>query len=230
MLGRPKRDLEEQRRLLQYEFQWQVVLGWVRYGAVGADDGIPIEKLNALSKINNETRRNSPDSRLLDAHEIMFDPPEDLPAEPDVWETLTRPNTKPEEVRRLCQTSMYLRDNSTLLKYALEFCDAKKERRYPGAKATRSKLRPSSEEKRGDYLARVLAGFSLGKDPPLSPATADRLLRDLHRTTKHGESCPCWRCVPKHSPSFPDPNVIEKWRQMKRMAGKAFFQKKMESR
>jgi len=205
---------------------------------IGGDDSIPVKKLDALNQMNAEIRRKSPGSRLFDEREIMFDPPEDLPAEPHVWDVLSRPKTTPAEIRRLCQTSIYLIGplnpwGRILHKYAREFCDSKdprrKDMRYPGARVKRSMLRPSSEDKRADYLARILAGFSLGKDPPLSPATADRLLRDLHRKAKHGERCPCWRCVLKRPPSFPEAEVIEEWRLMEKKTGVLLFQKGVEA-
>ena len=90
-------------------------------------------------------------------------------------------------------------------------------------------LRPSSEDKRADYLARVLAGLSLGKDPSLSCATADRLLRDLHRKARHGKGCPCWRCAVKGPPSFPDAEVIEEWRLMERKSGIPLFKKGLQA-
>jgi hypothetical protein len=234
MLGRPKRDRADQKTLLQNELWWQLIFGWIRYGMVGGDDSIPIKKLEALTRINSEIQKTSPGSRLLDDKEIMLDPADDLPAEPAVWETLTCPRTKPSEILRLSKTSIYLSGfwnpwGRTLSKYAKEFCDSKNPhgngKRYPGARADKSMLRPSSEDKRADYLARVLAGLSLQKKVPLSPATADRLLRDLHRKAKHGKRCPCWRCVCERS-GVPDGKLLAKWRSMEGMSGASLFREK----
>jgi len=112
VLGRPKRNRAEQTSLLQNELWWQVVFAWIRYGIVGGDDSIPIKKLEALVRMNRETQEQSPEIRLLDDKEIMLDPPDDLPAEPRVWETLTDPHSKPSEIRRLCQTSFFFSDSS----------------------------------------------------------------------------------------------------------------------
>jgi hypothetical protein len=82
---------------------------------------------------------------------------------------------------------------NVLLNHVREFCFSKRNSRYPRAGLRRrSQNRPSSENKRGDYLARVMAGLSLPK--PLSCATADDLLRKF----KHTTNCSCWHCkVPR---------------------------------
>ncbi len=235
MLGRPKRDRAEQKTLLQYELWWRLIFGWIRYGMVGGDDSIPIKKLEALARLNNETQKAFPGSRMLDDNEIQLDPPDDLPAEPRVWEVLTCPGTSPTEVRRICKTSKYLGGawnpwGRMLRKFAREFCDSKnpngKGKRYPGAKAKKSSLRPSSDDKRADYFARVLAGLSLQRQTPLSPETAERLVRDLHRKTKHGKRCPCWRCVSERLSGVPDVKLLAKWRSMEGMRGASLLRKR----
>jgi hypothetical protein len=240
MLGRPRRSRAEEGRLLQIELSWQVVFAWIRYGIVGGDDSIPLKKLEALDRMNQQIGRESPSSdRLLDDRDIMLDPPDDLPAEPVVWRILTDPKSTPAQIRQICKTSIYIGGlgtpwGRTLSKYAEAFCDSKKTdaggKRYPGANALNSKLRPSSQDKRADYLARVLAVLSLRNAPPISSATADRLLRDIHRKAKHGAHCPCWRCVCEHPLGFPDARLIDKWRSMKGRGGTKFFANRIAGR
>jgi hypothetical protein len=94
-------------------------------------------------------------------------------------------------VCRMAKQSQYLGGHylNVLLNHAREFCYSKGNVRYPRAGLLlRSQNRPSSEGKRGDYLARVMAGLSLPK--PLSCATAVDLLRKF----KHTENCSCWHC------------------------------------
>jgi len=175
--------------------------------------------------------------RLLDESEVMLEPPDDLPPEPNVWEVLTRPRTEPSEIRQLFKTSRYLGGacnpwGNLLSKYAKEFCEAKDPaihgKRYPGSNG-KTGLRRSSDDKRADYLARVLAGFSLQKQPPMSPETAERLLRDLHRKAKHSKDCPCWRCVIKRRPKV-SAKLIENWRSKPGMRGEYLFRTESATR
>jgi hypothetical protein len=123
---------------------------------------------------------------------IVLSPPRDLPGEPELLDALMRQGTKAIQVRRICKQSKHLTPYpgvpcpTALYVHAEEFCEAKKDERYPdGGKQNRA----SSYDKRIDYLARVMAGLSLQK--PIAPATAV----DLLRKTKHKRGCACWRCT-----------------------------------
>jgi hypothetical protein len=124
-----------------------------------------------------------------------------IAAEPQLWKALKRARSAA-EVRRICRQSKYWLKwefkgeingrrwycrvpsacPKALYDYAEEFCRAKQSERYP-----RSDDRPSSDDKRIEYLARVMAGLSLVR--PIAPATAVDLLRKM----KHESRCPCWR-------------------------------------
>jgi hypothetical protein len=124
-----------------------------------------------------------------------------MPAERNLWEALKRARSAA-QVRRICRRSKhwlkwewkgkrggkrwYIRSPSAcpeaLSDHAEEFCRAKGNSRYPRSK------RSSSDDRRIEYLARVMAGLSLVK--PIAPATAVDLLRKM----KHGRRCACWHC------------------------------------
>jgi len=94
------------------------------------------------------------------------------PAEPDTWERLKRA-TKPEQVRTICSQSRHWLNpkrselGQVLDKHTKQFLEAKADPAYPRSK------RGSSDEKRIQFLARAMAGISLG----LSPVTGVDLLR-----------------------------------------------------
>lgn len=126
-----------------------------------------------------------------------------IPGEPQLWDALKRAQTAA-QVRRICRRSKYWLKwewsgeingrrwyrqvpsacPKALYDHATEFCEAKKSDRYP-----RSNDRPSSDDKRIEYLARVMAGLSLRRH--IAPATAVNVLRKM----KHGGGCSCWRCI-----------------------------------
>ena len=128
-----------------------------------------------------------------------------IPAERNLWESLKRARSAA-QVRRICRRSKYWLKFEwsgewngrawnfqtpspyprALYDHAEKFCQAKLGKRYPsGGKQDRR----SSDDKRVEYLARVMAGLSLY--PPIAPATAVNLLRK----TKHKPGCPCYRCT-----------------------------------
>jgi hypothetical protein len=214
LAGRPKRDRAVLRELIQHEFWWAVIFARIRYGQRGGDDSIPDLKEAALKwryLPNSKLWLNTSSKRLFSAKDlaehakeldedftqnVVRARPRDLPNEPEVWKALTGLHTKPAEVRRICKQSQYLTRFylNVLLSHAKEFCNSKCNKRYPCAGLTKgSKPRPSSEDKRADYFARVMAGLSLRK--PLAPATAVDLLRKMN----HGRRCVCWRCQVRRS-------------------------------
>jgi len=129
--------------------------------------------------------------------------------EPHLWEALKKANNAA-QVRRICRRSKYWLKwefegeingkhfysrvpsycPKALYDKAEKFCEAKLSDRYPG-----SSERPSSDDKRIEYLARVMAGLSLKS--PIAPATAVDVLRKM----KHTEQCLCWRCIAVGKPS-----------------------------
>lgn len=180
----------------------------MRYGQPGGDDSMPDPKTaikwRYLPKnklwLNTETRKRFWGSDF-EAHakeieedfteNVVLARPRDLPNEPAVWKALTELHTKPAEVCSLCKQSQYVNGYylNVVLSHAKTICDSKRDQRYPCAGVTRgSQRRPSSEDKRADYLARVMAGLSLRK--PLAPATAVDVLRKM----RHSKGCGCWRC------------------------------------
>jgi hypothetical protein len=186
-----------------------VIFARIRYGQRGGDDSIPDLKeaavkwrylpksnlwLNTRSGRRFWAKDYAEHAKELDldfTENVVRARPRDLPSEPEVWKVLTARHTKPEAVRRICKQSQYLgaRYRNVVLNHAKEFCYSKSSKRYPCAGLTKgSKPRPSSEDKRADYFARVRAGLSLRK--PLAPATAVDLLRKM----KHGRRYVCWRC------------------------------------
>jgi hypothetical protein len=201
--GRPKRDPALLSQLLGCEFQWQIMFAVMREGAPGWDTSIPNPETLGLKWARPKARRfRTEDERRFwrmhaDAHiaeedadytkKVVLAEPCDIPAEPELWKLLSDPSTGPAAVRRACQRwEPYLRQrlgNTALHLRSKEFCRAKRDARYPRSN------RKSSEDKRVDYLARVMAGLSLPK--PIRPATALDLLRKM----KHDKHCSCWRCI-----------------------------------
>lgn len=132
------------------------------------------------------------------------------PGEPHLWKALKRAKSAA-QVRRICRRSkdwlkwewkgkgFYLRSPSACPKalhdHAAAFCRAKQDHRYPVSN------RPSSDDKRIEYLARVMAGLSLVQ--PIAPSTAVDLLRKM----KHEKNCPCWRCVVRRLDSNLERNI-----------------------
>jgi len=112
-----------------------------------------------------------------------------IPHERPLWEALKRARNAA-QVRRVVSRSKYwlkwewkqrIGDGEyhsvsgilkTLYDYAEEFCNAKLDPRYP----------TQSDDKRIEYLARVMAGLSLPKR--IKPSYADRILREV----RHSES------------------------------------------
>jgi hypothetical protein len=208
MGGRPKRDPAVLSELLRHEFWWTVVFAQMRYGKPGGDLGTP-DPIKARRWryirsgkfwLDTKTgRRVSGWDWDAYAEEIEADftesvvlaLPRDLPAEPDVWSRLAALDAQPAEVRRVAGMSQYLSPShrQVLVRYAAQFCESKRDERYPCAGLKKgSKPRPSSQDKRAEYLARVMAGLSLCE--PMAPATAV----DLLRKWKHGKRCPCLFC------------------------------------
>ncbi len=131
-----------------------------------------------------------------------------IPGEPHLWEALKRARSAA-EVRRICSRSKHWlkwerqgkwKDSTgrerhwyrqspcacpkALHDHAGEFCRALRDDRYPGGG---KQNRPSSDNKRIEYLARVMAGLSLLR--PISPATADDLLRKMKPSTHRKLEC-----------------------------------------
>ncbi len=101
----------------------------------------------------------------------VWDPP-GHPPEPDIWERLKRA-TNPEQVRTICSQSRHWLNakrselGQILYKCAEQLLEAKADPAYPHSE------RGSSEKKRIQFLARAMAGVSVG----MSPATGVDLLR-----------------------------------------------------
>lgn len=126
------------------------------------------------------------------------------PAERKLWEDLKRART-PAQVRRIYKRSnLWLKPRMefprggymewqphirVLHQQAEQFCQAKLDTRYPA----RDK-RESGDYRRIEYLARVMAGLSLG----VSPSYGVERLRKM----KHNEQCPCWRCANHIAPRY----------------------------
>jgi hypothetical protein len=139
----------------------------------------------------------------------MFDPVRvRVPActsERRLWEALKRADTA-SQVRRICSRSkIWLKPRlefpngdfiehwpfrRVLYSNAAKFCLAKLYPRYP-----RRDQRRSSDYRRIEYFARVMAGLTL----KLAPSTAVERLRKM----KHAEQCRCWRCLIQVAPRFP---------------------------
>jgi len=137
----------------------------------------------------------------------------ELPAEPLIWEALTDKRATCSQIRWLCKASEHLRlsypFDRVLYERAPEFCDAKKSEKYPKSD------RASSDDRRVDYFAEVLAPYPLPRlwylrlapfcfngKRAIRPATAQKRVQDLHRDLDrkglHGPNCPCWECRVKY--------------------------------
>jgi hypothetical protein len=127
-----------------------------------------------------------------------------IPAERHLWEALKRAQTAAQVRRIVSQSKEWLRPRlefpdggymeywpfrRALYARAGEFCKSKLDRRYP-----RRDKRESGDYRRIEYLARVLAGLTLG----LSPSTGVERLRKLI----HARRCDCWRCTSKIRPRY----------------------------
>ena len=208
MAGRPKRDPAVLRGLLAREFAWQIAFCGLREGLPEWDTSIPNPETVGLkwSRPKSHMPRTKDEKAFWRKHyadhlmeadkefteKIILAPPREVPGEPQLWKALSDPQTGARKVRSICLQSRVLRflysnpSSTPLYRYAREFCRAKKDKRYPsGGKQGR----PSSDQKRVDYLARVMAGLSLRK--PIAPATAVDLLRKM----THKRGCTCWRCT-----------------------------------
>lgn len=123
-----------------------------------------------------------------------------IPGERDLFDALVRAKTAA-QVRRICKRSKFwlkfrldfpggrfFEDFSAcprlLYDKAEEFCRAKLDPRYPARDA-----RPSGDDRRIEYFARVMAGLSL-LPKPYKPSYAV----DILRKKKHKRGCPCGRC------------------------------------
>lgn len=143
-------------------------------------------------KFNSITRGDVPIMRIVQA----------VPSERQLWEDLKRARTAA-QVRRICgRSKLWLKPRwefpngghiewwpyrRALYKYAEKFCRAKVDRRYPSRDS-----RDSGDYRRIEYLARVMAGLSLG----IAATTAVERLRKM----KHTRQCQCWRCNLKIGP------------------------------
>jgi hypothetical protein len=112
-----------------------------------------------------------------------------IPDERHLWERLKKARSA-RQIRAIYEKSEiwfrrsgrpWLRD---IYNHADEFIGAKGDSRYPKSN------RPSSDGKRVEYFARVMAGITLR----IPPATAIDKLRKV----KHDSKCNCWRCFSKH--------------------------------
>jgi len=127
-----------------------------------------------------------------------------IPSERQLWEALKRASTAA-QARRICSRSkIWLKPRMEfpnggfaewwwfrriLYQRAREFCFAKLDPRYP-----RRDQRESGDYRRIEYLARVMAGLTVG----LAPSTAVELLRKM----KHLRRCDCWRCLSGIGPRY----------------------------
>jgi hypothetical protein len=108
-----------------------------------------------------------------------------IPDERHLWEQLKNARSA-RQVRVIYKKSeIWFRRHSRpwlqgIYDHADEFIRAKSNSRYPKSN------RPSSDGKRIEYFARVMAGITLR----IPPATAIDKLRKM----KHDSTCNCWRC------------------------------------
>jgi hypothetical protein len=134
-----------------------------------------------------EPDRNDPDKWTvrIEVRKAGGWPPED-----GLWDALVRARTQ-EQVRQACERwERWLHPSFGLHSYpqqlaerARDFLKIKRDKRFPKS------LRPSSDAKKLEQLARGMAGTDVG----ISPITAiDRV-----RKIKHGPHCPCWPCEKK---------------------------------
>jgi hypothetical protein len=159
----------------------------------------PAEKRQWKSRVSDERERFENDRFAIDRATVR-----PIPSERSLWEALKRAQTA-SQVRRICSRSkIWLKprlefpDGSfmeywpwrrVLYRDAEKFCHAKRDPRYP----ERDK-RKSGDYRRLEFLARVLAGLTVG----LASSTAVEVLRKA----KHPEECTCWRCRAQIAPRY----------------------------
>jgi hypothetical protein len=132
-----------------------------------------------------------------------------LNAERDLWEALMLATTEKQVRQIVSRSKRWLKSRyefpsgghvdfsfspfpRALYIHAAQFCAAKLDTRYPA-----DDTRPSGDYRRLEYLARVMAGLSLGK--PKSPSYSIEVFRKM----KHSDECCCWRCTVKVAPRYP---------------------------
>jgi hypothetical protein len=159
----------------------------------------PDEKRQWKSRVSDEHEQFENDRFAIDRATVRA-----IPSERSLWEALKRAQTA-SQVRRICTRSkIWLKprlefpDGSfmeywpwrrVLYRDAEKFCHAKRDPRYP----ERDK-RKSGDYRRLEFLARVMAGLTVG----LAPSTAVEMLRKA----KHPEECTCWRCERQIAPRY----------------------------
>ena len=206
-MARPQRDPAVLRNLVAREFEWQIAFCGLREGLPEWDRSFPDLQTAGLKwhRPESDTQQTADEKRFWVKHyadhlkeadkefteKIVLAPPREVPSEPELWQALSDPQIGARKVRSICVQSRILRflfgnpSYTPLYRHAKEFCRAKKDKRYPSGGKQK---RPSSDDKRVDYLARVMAGLSLRK--PLAPATAVDILRKM----RHEKLCPCVHC------------------------------------
>jgi hypothetical protein len=164
-------------------------------------------KLSTTPKENQEwkDRTKLEEARFQEAINTRFTTAVYIPDERNYWDALKRARTA-SAVRRICSLSKiwlkprrefpnggfaeYWPYRSVLYKCAEQFCRAKLDSRYPARDQ-----RETGDYRRIEYLARGLAGLTLGR----AASTGVELLRKL----QHFEQCTCWRCMLGIAPRFP---------------------------
>ena len=162
----------------------------VETGVIKGQDFRPAERQQAEALMQREEKRFEDVAAGNKTVKVSRDA---IPPERHLWEALKRARTAA-DVRRICRRSRYwlmwewtgeLNGKrwycrspylcpSALYDQAEEFCQAKESTRYPKSS------RPSSDDKKLVYFARIMAALSLRK--PISPATAEDLLRRKRRS------------------------------------------------
>jgi hypothetical protein len=186
------------RALLDRELFWQMIFADLRFGWPGGDTRMPDPQTANLRWFRKDEKppRTEDERKFRAKHwaehareadaefteKVVLAAPRDLPAKLDQLRILIDPRTNAGDVRRVCK-QLNNRLPPILFDRARAFCRAKRDKRFPGSK------RPSSIDKRIEYLSRVMAGLTLSK--PIRPATAVDILRKM----KHGRNCGCWRCM-----------------------------------
>ena len=159
----------------------------------------PDEKRQWKSRVSDERERFERDRFAIDRTTVPA-----IPSERSLWNALKRAKTA-SQVRRICSRSkiwlkprLEFRDGSfmeywpwrrVLYRDAEKFCQAKRDQRYP----ERDK-RKSGDYRRLEFLARVMAGLTVGR----APSTAVEMLRKA----KHPGDCACWRCEAQIAPRY----------------------------
>jgi hypothetical protein len=165
--------------------------GWsVETGVLKGQEFRPAERQQAEALMQREEKRFEDVAAGNKTVRVSRD---SIPPERHLWEALKRARTAT-EVQRICRRSKfwlkwewtgelngkrwYCRSfyccPSALYEYADKFCQAKEYSRYPKSS------RPSSDDRKIVYFARVMAALSLSK--PISFATAEDLLRRLRQS------------------------------------------------